>query len=287
MPPILKDYYLLTKPGIVRGNLLTAIGGFFLASQGHISWRKLLCVLVGTAMVIGAACALNNIYDRNIDKQMARTQRRALVSGTISVRAALSFAIVLGLFGTLLLIWQVNILTAVLGLIGLVTYVGVYTPAKHRTPYATLLGTIPGAVPPVAGYTAITNRLDVACLLLFLILICWQMPHFYAIAIRRQNEYKAASVPVWPEIYGLQATWLQMSLFGLAFVVCVQLLSISGYSGLVFSTVLSIVGLYWTYLCYQGLTAPDPAAWAKKIFLVSLPILPLFCVLLIANNWLF
>jgi protoheme IX farnesyltransferase len=283
----LRDYYLLTKPGIIRGNLLTAIGGFGLAAGRHYDWTSFLALLVGMGLVIGSACVFNNYLDRDIDAKMARTTYRATVSQTIAGRRILIFGAVLALLGFAVLIIWTNWLTTVLGAIGLLTYVGIYTPAKHRTPYATLLGTIPGAVPPVAGYTAVSGRLDLACLLLFLILVFWQMPHFYAIAIRRLDEYKAAKVPVWPSVYGNTPTWLQMTLFGLCFVVSVQLLSIIGYTGLVFSTILSIIGLYWTYLCYKGLSAADQTKWAKGIFLLSLPMLPLFSLLLVLNAWLF
>jgi protoheme IX farnesyltransferase len=282
----IRDYYILTKPGIIRGNLLTALGGFGLASIDGFAFGTCLALLTGMALVIGASCVFNNIYDRRIDQQMARTKRRAVASGAISTRTAALFGTMLALVGfTLLLIWT-NGLTALLGLIGLVTYAGVYTPAKHRTPYATLIGTIPGAIPPVAGYTAISGRLDQACLLLFLILICWQMPHFYAIAIRRLDEYKAAKVPVWPAVHSLRQTKAQMIWFALAFTVFVIRLSLSGYTGVVFAVLLGGFGLFWTYKCFKGLRAVDDTRWAKNIFLLSLPGLPLFSILLLFNQWL-
>jgi protoheme IX farnesyltransferase len=282
----LRDYYLLTKPGIIRGNLLTAIGGFGLAAGRHYEWGVFIALLAGMALVIASACVFNNYLDRDIDAKMSRTKLRATVSQSIPSRHILLFGTVLALLGFVLLITGTNWLTTLLGALGLVSYVAVYTPAKHRTPYATLLGTIPGAVPPVAGYTAILGRLDLACLLLFLILVCWQMPHFFAIAVRRQSEYEAANVPVWPSRYGFEDTWLQMLLFLVGFIVCIQLLSIVGYSGLVFSTILTILGVYWMYLCYQGKAADDKPRWAKGVFLMSLPILPLFSLLLVLNAWL-
>jgi protoheme IX farnesyltransferase len=281
-----RDYYLLMKPGIIRGNLLTAIGGFGLAAGKHYDWTTFLALLFGMSLVIGGACVINNYLDRGIDAKMARTKKRATVSGVINGPTTLVFAAMLTVIGTAALIAWTNWLTTVLGLIGLVTYAGVYTPAKHRTPYATLLGTIPGAIPPVAGYTAVTDRLDLACLLLFVILICWQMPHFYAIAIRRLDEYKAARVPVWPSVYGIQATKQQMIWFALALVVFVIRLSLSGYTGFVFASVLSLYGLYWTYKVFQGVRTTDDIKWAKSVFLLSLPVLPLFSLLLVLNAWL-
>jgi protoheme IX farnesyltransferase len=281
-----KQYYYLTKPGIIRGNLLTGIGGFFLASRGDFDWWRLFFLIVGMALVIGSSCVFNNIYDRDIDKRMQRTQKRATVSGEISVPEALVFGVILGVVGTGLLIWKVNFLTAVLGLIGLVTYVGAYTPAKHRTPYATLIGTIPGAVPPVAGYTAVANRLDVTCLLLFFILIAWQMPHFYAIAIRRLTEYKAARVPVWPAVHSVRQTKQQIIIYMVVFIFCVLALSFAGKASWLFGGVLGLYGLYWLYATLRSYNDGDDTKWAKAVFLRSLPVLPLFSLLLAISSFL-
>jgi protoheme IX farnesyltransferase len=281
---MLQQYYYLTKPGIIRGNLLTALGGFFLASAGDFDWWRLVFLLVGMAMVIGASCVFNNIYDRDIDKRMQRTRKRATVSGEISLRSALLFGLVLAVVGTGVLIWKVNVLTAVLGLFGLVTYVGAYTPAKHRTPYATLIGTIPGAVPPVAGYAAVLDRLDGTCLLLFFILIAWQMPHFYAIAIRRLSEYKAAKVPVWPAVRSVRQTKQQIIIYMPVFIFCALALSASGKASWLFGGIMGAYGLYWLYGGLRGYNSGDDTNWAKKVFLMSLPILPLFSLLLAIDS---
>lgn len=277
------DYYYLTKPGIIRGNLLTGAGGFFLAASGNLRWGTLAGLLVGMALVIGGSCVLNNIYDHDIDARMPRTKKRALVSGSISTRHALQFGVVLCLLGLAVLLLATNVLTTVIGAIGLVSYVGVYTPAKHRTPYATLLGTIPGATPPVAGYTAISGHLDGAAWLLFFILVAWQMPHFYAIAIRRLAEYKAAKVPVWPLVHDIKQTQTQMVWFMAAFIALVVRFSLSGYASAWFAIVLGGYGSYWlvTALRYRR---QNNTAWAKKVFLLSLPVLPLFSLLLILDS---
>jgi protoheme IX farnesyltransferase len=237
--------------------------------------------------VIGAACVFNNYYDRDIDRRMARTSKRATAVGSISTRALMIYGLLLLIVGTAVLLTRTNLLTVSLGLVGFVSYVFWYTPAKHRTKYATLIGTIPGAIPPVAGYVAVTNELDLACALLFVILVCWQMPHFYAIAIRRIDEYKAANVPVWPLTNGIESTRRQMILYGIAFVVSCAALTVLGFSGYAFLGTMLIAGAYWTYMCIKGWPAEDTTGWAKKVFLLSLPILPLFCVLLVADHWLF
>jgi protoheme IX farnesyltransferase len=194
------------------------------------------------------------------------------------------FAVLLGVVGTGVLIWKVNLLTAVLGLFGLVTYVGAYTPAKHRTPYATLLGTIPGAVPPVAGYTAVLNQLDGTCFLLFTILVAWQMPHFYAIAIRRLSEYKAAKVPVWPAVYSVRGTKIQIIIYMSVFIVCIASLSATHKASWLFGGVLGAYGLYWLYVTVKNCRSNDDTAWAKTVFLMSLPVLPLFSLLLAIDS---
>jgi protoheme IX farnesyltransferase len=265
---------------------MTAIGGFFLASQGVIDWWLLISLLVGMALVIGASCVFNNYYDREIDAHMVRTKKRALASGHISKGAALTYGVVLGILGFAILLLWTNLLTTLLGLFGFLTYAGAYTWAKHRTPYATLLGTIPGAIPPVAGYTAVTGHLDLAAFLLFVILICWQMPHFFAIALRRLNEYKAAKVPVWPAVYGFKSTYAQMLLFTLIFIIACIRLSLDGYTGAVFAWVMSAYGLWWFWQMLKGRAAKDKSTWAKHVFLWSLIALPLMSILLILNNWL-
>lgn len=280
-----RDYYVLMKPGIIRGNLLTAIGGFFLGLSGGVLWGTLAALLVGMSLVIGASCVFNNYLDRNIDKHMSRTKTRALVSGRISGRAALTFGTLLAVVGFAMLLLWTNWLTAVMGLIGFVTYVGVYTPAKHRTPYATLVGTIPGAIPPVAGYTAASGRLDLACVLLFIILVCWQMPHFYAIAIRRLDEYKAADVPVWPAVYGFAATRRQMLTYMILLTISTPLLTVSGYTSWVFAVAMLLFSIGWLHKGFRDPAPENQQTWAKSVFLYSLVMLPLLAVLLVADHW--
>lgn len=281
---MLSEYYRLTKPGIIRGNVMTGIGGFFLAANGSINWQNLAALIMGMMLVIGGSCVFNNVIDETIDRAMARTKSRALVTGTITRTHALVFGAVLSASGTAVLLLGTNALTTILGLIGLLTYVGWYTPAKHRTPYATLIGTLPGAIPPVAGYTAVTNRLDWTAALLFIILVCWQMPHFYAIAVRRQHEYAAAHVPIWPTVKGMTNTKRQMIFYAAGFVVSCLALSIVGPADWTFALVLGGIGLYWTYVCIQGLWVRDNERWAKAVFLLSLPMLPMFSLLLILQG---
>jgi len=156
----LKTYYYLTKPGIIRGNAVTAAAGFLLAAGLHPDLGLFLATLVGLSLIVASACVLNNCLDRRIDAAMARTQRRALVRGLVSTRAAIIYATILGLTGAALLAAFTNLLTLGLALFGLFAYVVLYGIAKRRTVHGTVVGSISGAVPPVVGYTAVTGSLD-------------------------------------------------------------------------------------------------------------------------------
>ncbi len=192
-----KTYYHLTKPGIIYGNSLVAVAAFFFASRGDVDWLLLLAMLGGLAFIIACGCVLNNIADRKMDAHMARTKKRAMVTGTISIPQALVFAVVLGLLGTFILGFYTNLLTLAVALLGLFVYAGLYTPLKPRSPFALFVGAFAGAVPPVAGYVAVTNMLDWYAVALFVALYLWQLPHFLAIAVYRYNEYTAAGVPLY------------------------------------------------------------------------------------------
>jgi protoheme IX farnesyltransferase len=271
---LLKTYYNLTKPGIIRGNLLTAAAGFLLASGNHIRLGLLLATLIGTSLVIASACVVNNYIDREIDAKMARTKNRAFVKGLVSARAAGIYAAVLAVAGFLVLGIYVNALTVLVGLIGWVFYVVVYGIGKRRTVHGTVIGSISGATPIVAGYTAAADRLDGAALILFLILVLWQMPHFYAIAMYRFNDYKAAGLPVLPVKKGAYRTKLQIMLYITAFTIAAALLTVFGYTGYIYLTVVMLLGLAWLRLGLLGFrTAGDKAAdekWARKMFFFSL-----------------
>lgn len=283
---MLRDYYQLTKPGIIRGNLLAVAAGFFLAAVGHVEWDRLFGVLAGTALVIASGCVFNNYIDQGIDKKMARTKDRALVAGRISGRAALIYATVLGALGFMLLAIFTNMLTVCIGIVGIIFYVVVYGYWKRHSTFGTVVGSVSGAIPPVAGYTAVTNELDTAALLLFLVLTFWQMPHFYAIAMYRSKDYANANIPVLPVVKGVRRTQIYMLLYIASFLLAIFLLSIFGYTGWLFAAIAGGLGIFWLVLGIQGLHAADTDKWAHKMFGVSLLVLLTVSALLIANAWL-
>lgn len=279
-----KVYYRLTKPGIIYGNAITAAAGFFLASAGSLQFGTFVAMLLGTSAVIAAACVFNNYIDRGIDAKMERTKRRATVSGRVSGRAALLYGSSLGLIGFGLLAAFTNQLTVIVGLIGLVVYVAIYGYAKRHSIYGTEVGSIAGAMPIVAGYTAATNRFDSTALILFFILAFWQMPHFYAIAMYRLKDYQAAGIPVLPAIKGLRQTKLRMLFYTVAFGLTVCSLALFGHAGYVYLTVVAIASLAWLY---QGLKATsDDIRWAKNMFGCSLIVLLAFSFAVSLNAWL-
>lgn len=266
---LVKEYYQLTKPGIIYGNLIVTASGFLLASKLDINLLTLLALLFGTSFVIASGCVFNNIADREIDTKMTRTKNRALVKKTISTQAAVIFAFFLGITGFVVLALYTNLLTLGVGLVGFLFYVVLYGIWKRRSIYGTLIGSVSGATPPVAGYLAVTNQLDSGALLLFLILVFWQMPHFYAIAIYRFDDYKSAMIPVLPIKKGVLATKIQILFFMIAFCVCLPLFSFLGYTGYTYLAITLIVALVWLRLGFQGFSTDNDRHWARRVFLFS------------------
>lgn len=278
---VISQYVSITKPGIIFGNVVTLAGGFFLASRAHFNPLLFLFTFIGMALVIACGCVLNNIVDRDIDEMMERTQHRLLVKGVISPRAAGLYASILGVLGVVVLWLTTNKLTVLVALIGLFFYVVVYTLATKRTTlYGTTIGGIAGAVPPVVGYCAVSNRFDVGAIVLFLILFSWQMPHFYAISIYRMQDFKAAKIPVLPIKKDILCTKYSMLLYIVAFVVASVMPTIYGYTGWFYFVGALLLGLIWLGLCLKGFRTQDNHAWARKLFLYSILNITLLCVLM-------
>jgi protoheme IX farnesyltransferase len=229
------------------------------------------------SLVIGCGCVLNNIIDRGIDRRMARTEKRALVTGRIKPRDAAIFGVVLGSIGFALLALFVNILTVAVGAVGLFFYLVMYGVGKRRDPIGTVIGSVSGAAPIAGGYTAATGRLDGAAVILFLSMVCWQMPHFFAIAMYRLKDYQAARLPVLPVRHGSRATKIQIVVYILLFGVAVSLLTILGYTGYVYLSVMVITSAWWLKQGIDGFRASDEEQWARHTFLCSLIVLLVFC----------
>ncbi|MHB1864733.1 MAG: heme o synthase [Candidatus Saccharimonadales bacterium] len=273
-----KDYYNLTKPGIIYSNLLTAAAGFLFASHWHNSYRLFISMLIGLALIIASACTVNNVIDRKIDAKMDRTKKRALVTGKISVKDALKFATVIGVAGALILGILVNSTALLLALAGVAIYVVFYGLAKRQSVYGTLVGSLSGAVPPIVGYTAFSGSLDLASVILLMVLVCWQLAHFYGIALYRKKEYAAAGLPVWPIVKGDWNAQLQAIASIAIFALLSICLFIFGYVGYVYLLAMLIIGISW--LWYSVITANRLSAniWGRKLFISSLIVMLLFCI---------
>ncbi|MGH7157188.1 MAG: heme o synthase [Candidatus Saccharimonadales bacterium] len=266
----LETYYRLTKPGIIYGNLVTASAGFLLASQDHLYFLLLFEVLAGMSLVIASACVFNNYIDRGIDQKMDRTSKRALVIGQISGHAALVYASLLGTAGFLILAFFTNWLVFGIGLISIFFYVVLYGLAKRHSVHGTLVGSVPGATPPVAGYLAVTDHLDGAAVILFLTLVLWQMPHFYAIAMYRYKDYKAAGLPVLPVKLGMKAAKRQIMAYIVAFTAVATLLTVFGYTGYIYLAAALALGIYWLWRGYSSYNVLSDERWGRRMFFSSL-----------------
>jgi heme o synthase len=278
-----KQYYVLAKPGIVYSNVLTAAAGFLLASRWHGNLTLLGTLLGATAGVIAASCVANNYVDRHIDARMTRTCKRPLVTGAISVRGALLFGLVMSAAGFYLL-WQINAITFIVGCIAAFSYVVLYGIAKRLSVHGTLVGTIPGAASLVAGYTTVTGHLDMAALLLFMAMVCWQMAHFYAITIFRRSDYAAAGLPVRSVAHGVMNTKRQLIVYAVGFLLISPLVvrAVDG-EGRAYAFVMAGVGLWWLYrLLVQR--SINEVRWARRAFGASLVVLLCFCAMLAAGT---
>jgi len=230
---VIKDYLKLTKPGVLFGNLITAVAGFLFASTTDFHASVFLAMLLGTSLVIGSACCLNNYLDQDIDAKMQRTKTRPLIKGTVSPMGAVVFSALLGLAGLTILIIYTDLLVVWLGIAGFVTYVWLYGAfTKRQSVHGTLVGSLSGAVPILTGYVAASQTIDINAVLLFLILFFWQEPEFYSIAIYRRKEYKAAGIPVISVIRGVKRTKQEIFIYTLLFVISTLLLTILGSASL-------------------------------------------------------
>ena len=196
----MKDYIALTKPRVTWLILAsTAVGYYFGARFGWSVWT-LFHTIMGTCLIASGTAALNQWYERDADAKMKRTEKRPLPSGRMNERNAFWFAVALSILGFLELCWGANVLTGMLGLFTLVTYLFVYTPMKQKSPHSTTIGAIPGAMPPIIGFAGAAGMLNTDAWILGAILFLWQFPHFYAIAWMYRDDYERAGIRMLPVI---------------------------------------------------------------------------------------
>jgi protoheme IX farnesyltransferase len=279
----LADYVALTKPRLNVLVVATSAAGFYLGANAPINPLMFIATVIGTTLVAGGAAALNQVYERDTDAMMQRTRLRPLPDGRISPAEAGVFGILLSAAGLILLFVYSTLLASSLALATLLIYLGIYTPLKLRSPIATLVGAVPGALPPLIGWTA-ARGITLGGISLFLIVFLWQIPHFMAIAWMYRDDYAAAGFPMLPvldptgrragnEAVGYAAALLPVSLIP-AFV---------GLSGLVYLAVAGVLSVALLALAVRFGRARTLTN-ARWLFFGSLLYLPLIWVVMIANK---
>ncbi|RWU15819.1 heme o synthase [Anoxybacillus flavithermus] len=280
---VLKDVLAVVKIGIVNSNLITTFTGLWLAlhftGKGFLSNLHIVFfVLIGSALVIAGSCALNNFIDRDIDHLMERTKNRPTVSGSMEPKRVLWFGVFLIAIGTLSLL-MTTVTAAVIGLIGVVTYVFLYTMwSKRSNTFNTVIGSISGAVPPVIGWTAVDDSFHIVPVILFLLMFLWQPPHFLALAMKRCEEYRAAGIPMLPVVHGFAMTKRQIIIWIVALLPLPFYLFSLGVPFLVIATLLNVG---WLALGLAGFKMKDDMKWAKWMFIYSLNYLTILFVTMV------
>jgi protoheme IX farnesyltransferase len=244
-----REYLSLTKPKVSLLIVFTAIVGMVLASPGMVPLPALIFGTLGIAMASGSAAALNHILDRRIDKQMARTRRRPLATGSLQTSQALVFAGVLCLGSMAVLSLSVGSLCAVLTFGSIIGYAVIYTVwLKHATPQNIVIGGAAGAAPPVLGWVAVTHSVDVQALVLFIIIFMWTPPHFWSLAIARREEYAKVGIPMLPVTHGIPYTRRQILLYTVLLVLCTLIPVLIGMSGLIYLAAALLLDARFLYL---------------------------------------
>jgi protoheme IX farnesyltransferase len=282
--PSPRDFLALTKPRLNLLVLLTTAAGVYLAAPTGVDLPILVHTLVGTALVAGGAAALNQVWERDTDARMRRTRGRPVPSGRIAARDAWWFGTVLSVAGLVELLVWINGASAAVAAVTLVSYIFMYTPLKRRTPLSTLVGAVPGALPPVIGWTAATGAISLPALVLFGIVFFWQMPHFLAIAWLHREDYGAAGIPLLPVLEpDGRRTARQALLYALALWPVTLMPAAVGLAGDAYIAVATVLGAVLVALSAAFAHDRSETA-ARRLFLFSITYLPLLWGALVADR---
>lgn len=280
------SYLELTKPRITMFILMSTAIGFLCAahSGGGWTWWTLLHALAGTALLASGTAALNQWYERAADARMVRTAKRPIPSGRINPRNAFQFGVLLSVIGFLELWFGVNLLTALLGLFTEVSYLFLYTPMKQKSPHSTTVGAIPGAMPPLIGYAAVSGTLTWDAWVLYAILFLWQFPHFYAIAWMYRDDYARAGIRMLPVVEpSYESTARQMFGFSVLLVPISLLPKYLGMAGNLYLAGALILGVYFAYTSLRVMN-DRTVVRARQVLLASVIYLPLLYGLLVLDD---
>ena len=279
-----RDLVSLTKPRIISLLLVTTIAPMFVA--GRPSWELVLIVLVGGYLMAGGANAVNMYLDRDIDDVMARTRLRPIPSGRMAAQSVLAFGIALSTSATWLLAAFANVLTAALALAGFYFYVFIYTRWLKRTsPQNIVIGGAAGAFPPLVGWAAVTGRIDLAAIYLFLIVFYWTPPHFWALALLKQRDYGRAGVPMAPLVWGERETMRQMLWYTLILIPVTILPGAFGAFGMLYLVSAIVLGLVLLGGIVRVMRTPEWVKAAWWVYKYSLLYLALLFAAMAADRW--
>ena len=283
---VLRSCWELTKPRVVAAIVFTAVVGMVLASDEHPHLEPMLLGCAGIWLAAASAAALNHLLDRRLDAAMTRTRRRPLPAGRLSERAAITFALTLGSLAMLILALGVNLLTAALTLGSLIGYSVLYTAwLKPLTPQNIVIGGAAGAAPPLLGWAAVRNGIDADALLLFLIILVWTPPHFWALAIARRDDYAKAGVPMLPVTHGIAFTSDCIVLYTGLLAIVTLLPFLTGQSGALYLLGAAALDAVFLLRVLKLRACPAPAV-AMRTFRYSIQYLLLLFALLVVDHYL-
>ena len=249
---ILRDYLTLMKPSIVLLLLITTVPAMFLAAGGWPGTMIVTATMIGGILSAGGASSINMAIDSDIDSLMKRTRNRPLPRGTITQKNAVIFGLILGIVSGIWMWITVNPLSAILSISAYVFYAGIYSPIlKRKTVHNTVLGGIAGAMPALIGWTAISNQITIEGIVLFIIVFCWQPPHFWALALGLYEDYENADIPMAPNVVGNEYTKRQIVVWSLLTVASTIAFFFVASMGLIFIIVAMTTGLRFIYVSIQ------------------------------------
>ncbi|RKZ66019.1 MAG: protoheme IX farnesyltransferase [Gammaproteobacteria bacterium] len=265
-PPKWREYYELCKPKVIVLIIFTAVVGMLLAVPGALPLGKVIFATLGIGMAAASGAAINQLVEQRIDAMMARTKNRPLPQGELNTRNAFIFALLLCAISMVILVYKVNTLTALLTFISLIGYAVIYTMfLKPATPQNIVLGGAAGAAPPLLGWVAMTGEVSSEALLLFLIIFIWTPPHFWALAIRRREEYASVGIPMLPVTHGVPFTKLQILLYTILLLAVSVLPFVIHMSGLIYLAGAIALGLGFIWQAFV-LYRSDTDEHAMKTF---------------------
>jgi len=270
-------YLALTKPDVSFLVLITTGAGFYMGASGPMPWLHMLHVIFGTMLIAAGTAALNHYIERETDRYMRRTAARPLPTGLLSPTEALCFGVALSVCGAIDLYFAAGYLPCLLGIFTCLSYLLAYTPLKKRTTWATFIGAIPGAIPPMIGWAAATGKLDAGAWLLFLILFVWQFPHFHAISWMYREDYARAGILMLPVVDDQRGTrtFRQIILYAAGLVAVSLLPSLMGFAGVLyfFGALVISTGLVQVCLWASSSRSNIRAKWLMHATVLHIPVL--------------